>query len=313
MPHIVKLGHTAPATEQGVSVPPVTFSLSTPSDAVTAVQEAPTPTVVAVPRVDFVHDVRTVQAVQTGNSTAFYDEDFTVYTDDAALHAAAGTTTPLRVTADPGVGMKYTFIADPTRCGDQTVSSVVNFPPGTTEFWLRTRVRFSANWTNANPNCTSPQPDYKWLLYWLQKNVTGLKRFDLRPGTANSHWSCLPPGWPTQQNAPISVCQPGRGSPNPMPTSEIWDGQFHDLEVHIKIESGPDRSTYQWRIDSTLICNYTTGYGSNIGLAGNAIDRVNIGANRNLGATEEMYLWWEYMRIWDTDPGDMTFPPPDNY
>jgi hypothetical protein len=278
-------------------------------------QAGGTPSQVAVPVVDFTLSPQTVQADQVGGggTNPIIDIDCSSYATDAALHAAMGTVTTGNVRAEPGVGARYDFQERSTLCADQSLSSVVYLPAGTTEYWLEFKGRFSANWSNANPNCTSPQPDYKWVLMWLKNNPLGGRRFDLKVGTSNSYWSCLPPGWATYQNAPLSVCQPGRGGNNPMPTTAIWDNNWHTIQIHQKIEASPEKATYQCKIDDIDICSYSTGYSQTIGLAGNSIDYLSIGANRNLGATELMQLWWDDIKVWTADPGHMTFAPISAY
>jgi hypothetical protein len=250
---------------------------------------------------------------------AYRDYDFASYADDAALFGDITVHTQGNVHADPGVGMRYDFQPRPTHCGDQTLTSQVDLPAGTRDLWLRAVVRFSPNWTNDNPNCSSPQPDYKMILSWLKNRPKGGRRFDFKPGTANSYWSCLPPGWATYQAAPLGTCQPGRGGSAPVALSDLWDGGWHTIEIRQQITSGPDRALYQCRIDGTVLANYRTGYSEDIGLAGNSIGHIAVGANRNLGATSLMQLWWRSLTVWTDVTGapDATvfpaFPTPTQH
>jgi len=215
------------------------------------------------------------------------------------------------VHAEPGVGMRYDFQPFPTRCAGQSLVSLVKLPKQTREVWMSFRARFSSNWTNANPNCSTPSPDYKWVLGWLDRAPAGggARRFDLKAGTSNSFWSIFGPGWATKQSAPIGALQPGRGGGNPFPMSRLWDGQWHDVEIHWGLLSG-DRYVTQVRVDGTIIGNVETGMKRPIGLDARSIDHINIGANRNLGATSFMHLWWDDLTVWVSDPGWSPFPAP---
>jgi hypothetical protein len=229
--------------------------------------------------------------------------NFADFADDSLLHAFAGTQTPLNVHAEPGVGMRYDFIPRPNRCGDQALVSQVRLPEGTQQVWMRFRMRFSANWTNENPNCPSPNPDYKAVLVWLKDTDPG--RFDFKIGTSNRHWDIRVPAW-SKALSPVTVQQPGRQGSNPMSMSRIWDGQWHLVDIHFGIQGEPERAVSQVRVDGINIGSFETGFAAEVGLAGNSLASFYIGANRNLGNPDDqlMQVWWDEFRVWvDEDPG----------
>jgi hypothetical protein len=239
----------------------------------------------------------------------FYYGDFSAFTDDGSMHAHAGTTTTANVHAEPGVGMRYDFIPRPTHCGDQSLASRVSLPSGTREVWISFRIRFSANWTTVNPNCSSPAPDYKTVLTWLSdtKSTAGHDRFDLKIGQGGGNIHASVPGWPGSDNVPVSAVQQGGAR-------AMFDGQWHTVEMH-QVISGDNRATVQISIDGVVTHNYTTT--TTGGLANNSLSRINIGANRNLGATELMHVWWDDVRVWTDQTGSPSggfgFPTPTSY
>lgn len=232
--------------------------------------------------------------------------DFSSFTDDASLHAHAGTATKSNVHAEPGVGMRYDFQPMPTRCGDQSLSSTIGLPSGTKEVWIRFNIRFSGNWDTTNPNCSSPAADYKTVLTWLgdRNAVGGHERFDLKIGQGGGNIHASGPGWPAFDNVPVRVVQQGGAR-------SLFDDRWHLVEMHQKI-IGDNEILVQISIDGTVTHNYrstTTG-----GLANNWLRNVKIGANRNLGATSLMHVWWDDFEVFvGNDPGGFAFGAPANY
>ena len=234
--------------------------------------------------------------------TAHFVGDFSGVQSDAELQNMPGLTvvTTGNVHAEPGVGMRYDFQPFPTRCGDQELTSHVALPAGTKRFWLKWRARYSANWTTVNPNCASPTPDYKWILAML----SGGGRYDFKAGTGPNGW------WGTFAiaerlngiDAPLSAQQPGRGSPNPLPMPQLWDGQWHDVALEYGILPN-DRALVRARVDAVEIANYTTGGSLLAGLSSKSFTKLKLGANRNLGATELMHVWWDDVRAWSDVTG----------
>ena len=231
--------------------------------------------------------------------------DFSSFTSDAALHAHAGTTTPLNVHAEPGVGMRYDFIARPNHCNDHSLASLVSLPSGTREVWIRFRIRFSSNWTTVNSNCSSPAPDYKTILTWMDaKPPSGSRRFDFKLGKGGDQMHASVPGFAPADAVPLNVVQrPGADA--------LFDGTWHTVELHHAL-IGDDRALTQVRIDGVVTHNYDSATTS--GLASRWLQKINIGANRNLGATEPMNIWWDDFEVWvgSVDPG-FAFPSPTRY
>jgi len=232
--------------------------------------------------------------------------DFSSATSDADLQSMVTVATVNNVHAEPGVGMRYDFQPFPTRCGDQSLTSTVSLPKGTKQVWMDFRIRFSSNWTTVNPNCSSPAPDYKTVLTWLgdRKAVTGHQRFDLKLGQGGGNIHASGPGWPSRDVVPVAVVQqPGARS--------LFDGQWHRVEMHQALV-GDNEMIVQIRIDGQLTHNYRSH--TTTGLMNNWLRQVNIGANRNLGATSLMHVWWDDFQVWvgSNDPG-FGFPAPTRY
>jgi len=237
----------------------------------------------------------------------FFSADFSSARTDADLQGMVNVATQANVHADPGVGMRYDFQAFPTRCNDQTLSSNVGLPGGTQEVWLKFRVRFSSNWRNDNPNCSSPTPAYKTVFADLNQKFA-IQRFELVSGAQNQFMHAAGPGWPTLDNVPVSVVR-GVGRIGGL---YLYDGQWHDVEIHFAILPG-DRALVQVRIDGTVSHNYDTSH-SQSGLSSRTMTKIRIGANRNLGAVQLMNVWWDDFQIWvgNTNPG-FGFPSPTSY
>ena len=234
--------------------------------------------------------------------------DFSAVADDAELGTLIDVRTPDNVHAQRGVGMRYDFIARPNHCNDQSLSSVVGAPTGTKEVWMRFRIRFSNNWSTVNSNCgLANTSDYKTVLTWLDKFPSGggERRFDFKSGHDVDELMATVPGYPTQDVVPMNVIQLGGQS------SRLYDGQWHVVEIHQAL-LGDDRAMVQIRIDNTVVYNYDTKTAT--GLTPRWIRRINIGANRNVGATSLMHVWWDDFEIWvgSTNPG-FTFPSPTRY
>ncbi len=140
----------APPPPQQVEVPVVNFDLLAKND-LSIDQITNPPVFVAVPVVEFCAGAQFITADQVGGGPGgpgdpgtsvppLYYGDFQKYVNDANLHAAAGTTTTGNVHAEPGVGMRYDFTPQPTRCNDQSLASVRNLPTGTQEISLKTNI-----------------------------------------------------------------------------------------------------------------------------------------------------------------------------
>ncbi|MDH3735060.1 MAG: Ig-like domain-containing protein [Gemmatimonadota bacterium] len=232
--------------------------------------------------------------------------DFSAVLDDAELGALVDLRTPANIHAQRGVGMRYDFIARPDHCNDHTLASVVDLPTGTKEVWIRFRIRFSGNWTTVNPNCSSGAPGYKNVITWLDKKpFEGEGRFDLkqRPDRLDG----TPPGWATAQVVPFTVV---RGS-GVRSDELLWDDRWHRVEMHQEL-IGDDEALVQIRIDGQITHNYRTT--TTRGLISRWLTRINIGANRNLGATQLMRIWWDDLEIFvGDDPGGFDFPNPTVY
>jgi len=228
--------------------------------------------------------------------------DFSEVQNDAELAALVQLKTPANVHAEPGVGMRYDFQPRPERCGDQTLASIVHLAAGTRDLWAQFRVRFSSNWTEKNPGCSSPAPGYKMLISWLGDRAavtSGHELFDVRHREDTQIHASVP-GFSSADAVPLSIVQR-------TDLIGLADGNWHEIRVHQQL-IGDNEALFQLEIDGVVTHNYRTRTTS--GLGSNWISQINLGANRNLGAVELMHIWWDDFRVWPADPG-MAFPAPD--
>jgi len=232
-------------------------------------------------------------------------DDFTTFTDWTAFVAGTSCITNVpelpardRIDIDAN-GLRYRYKALPSRCGDQFVGvpARVDLPTGIHEVWIQWTGIFSANWTNVNAGCQSPAPDFKYVLVWSQKNsvACGARRADFKMGQGNNnrniHASTI--GFSACDEVPINddgtvrtVREPGAAA--------LFDGQPHLYRISFKILGGGLYEVFA-AIDDRITHQYVTRSLTDETLRW---DKIVLGANRNLGAVEEMQLWWKDMTIW---------------
>ena len=253
-----------------------------------------------------------------------YDVDYTQFTEWNGFLAAApfANTAGLenagrhRVNVERGPngegfdgrGMWYRFPARPNRCNDQIVGqATINLPAGTRHLWIELDATFSANYTNVNPNCSRPAPDYKFVLPWFAEEVTcGHPRATLNMGTGGSTGSGV---WAAAAGHPQCdeiVNNPGGtmgGAVDPQypPNTvnnpialEYFDGQPHTYRAHWSNQGGGDWRVYV-EIDGVVTHDYVT---DTTPPQDYTFDYIMLGSNRNLGATEDMYLIWHRVKVW---------------
>lgn len=238
-----------------------------------------------------------------------YAADLSAIASDADLAQLIDVATPGNIHADPSRGMRYDFQSFPNRCGDQSLTSRIGLPAGTREIWVRFRIRFSTNWKTENANCESPDPDYKTLLTWVANQGAlegGTGRFDFNTGSVHGddiHASV--PGYPQHDAVGLNVVrQPGS-------KSLLYDGRWHTVEIHQAV-IGDNEAVFQVRIDNELTHNYRTETAK--GLFSVWLSRINLGSNRNLGATSLMRVWWDDVEVYvGDDPGGFDFPEPTSH
>ena len=192
-------------------------------------------------------------------------------------------------------GLMYRFRALPDRCGDQIVGqATIPLPSGTREVWMEWDAVFSANFRTENPNCSSPAPDFKYVLVWLDDDVTcGNRRGELKMGTLGGQISAATIGFPqcdevevNSDGSTATVRQPGARS--------FFDGEPHHYRFALRM-LGVSRYSVYLDIDGVVKHDYVT---TSIPDDGLAWDRIFLGSNRNLGATSDMFLHWRNMKVW---------------
>jgi len=237
--------------------------------------------------------------------TLLCDDDFTSYPDWAAF---TGSTTCISNTPElpsrdrmdiDARGLRYHYAARPGRCGDQFVGvpARITLPGDVHEVWLEWTGTFSANWTNRNDGCQAPGPDFKLVLVWTQKEkvACGVSRADFKMGQGASesviHASTI--GFASCDDVPVNddgtpgtVREPGAAA--------YFDGKPHRYRLAFKILGDGWYEVFA-AIDDRITHQYVTKSLEDESLRW---DKIVLGANRNLGAVEDMDLWWSDVRVW---------------
>jgi hypothetical protein len=200
-------------------------------------------------------------------------------------------------------GLMYRFIPRPQDCADQSLVTYLNFSSlALEEIWVEAQIVFSSNWTTANSFCApnGGGEDYKTLLtyFWPGQKY----RFDYRVGTKLSRIHHAGSAFPNPSLVPINVAQ----SSSPVRATDLWDGQPHVHRIHLKqlVEGSTYKEIMQAMVDGQVTHSY-----KDLGIPARTnefMGRIKIGANRNYGAEEEMYVHWQHIYLYDTDPGWFT-------
>ena len=206
-----------------------------------------------------------------------------------------------------GQGLWYRFRARPEHCSDHIVGQAsIPLPSGTREVWVEWAADFSANFDTRNSNCTSPEPDYKFLLLWLNKSPErGNRRAEVKMGTRGPHLAAATVGYPPADDVPIhpgSNLVSGDDSTAKYPPETVYnpvaqqylDGQTHVYRAYFAILGEAKYGVYV-EVDGVVTHRYVTNSVPDEGLF---FDSVMLGSNRNLGAEEDMYLTWKNVEVW---------------
>lgn len=149
---------------------------------------------------------------------------------------------------------------------------------------------FSNNYSTVNPNCAGQgSPDFKYVLVWTSGQATNW-RADLKmgQGSSGSQIVASAPGYPQHDDAPVN------GTVRVGDARTYFDGQPHHYRVAFRMLGSSQYEVYV-EIDGVVTHNYVT---NSITDAGLTFRNIMLGSNRNLGATEDMFLWWRTMKVW---------------
>lgn len=202
-------------------------------------------------------------------------------------------------------GLMYRYQAKPLDCVDQSLTTHANFGNlgGFYDLWCEADVVFSSNWTTANANCTNVNPDHKFIFAWPlpQSQVTsGSKRGEFKVGVGvNSFHITGMGGVSLATKVPKSVYQVN----SPIAAPSIWDQQTHRVRCRFTLinNNGRWEDVCQSSVDGQILHSFRGIANQNIGTA--TYKRMYLGSNRNTGATEEMYVWWQSFYVFVSDPG----------
>lgn len=238
-------------------------------------------------------------------------QDFTTLTNLSQLDSHFQIQNAGNILLDPGLGLLYRFVAKPTSCSDQSLTTYANFPLRK-EIWIDAWCTFSANWSTHNPNCGVGGEDYKHFLTYLQPG--NQYRMDWKVGTKITALHQSGTAFAGQQLAPLNVIQ--RSSPINAPM--LWDGLPHRYRLHYKLytvpgDAHPDKELQQAMVDSTVTHSFIDRCNSAVSPSALSYGRTKMGANRNQGASEEMYVWYHQFYVYDSDPGWFSGVPITDY
>jgi hypothetical protein len=211
------------------------------------------------------------------------------------------------------VGLIYRFLDIADRpghavCADHSLTTVCQFggTGGFLEVWIESTIRFSSNWTTANDACPTFNPDYKTILTFPLPSVSGNQRSDFRIGNALNKILCYGMGGTSlSTGVPKNVYT----TSVPVNATTLWDEQPHVCRVHLKLEQDAGQSN-QWEdvvqcmIDGQVTQSFRGRSNQNLGTS--RYKRCSLGANRNMAAPEEMYVWWHSFYVYTSDPGWFT-------
>lgn len=241
-------------------------------------------------------------------SGAVAGQDFLPLTDISQLAAGfnGGQLGGPNVFIDPGQGVAVRFPALPLRCGDQSIGFFLNFA-GWPTVWVEYDFVFPTNWTTSNPNCSSPQPDYKHLFFIPKPGPPPGSRYraDFKTGVGGSGNAIafISTGYPAYTSAPSG------GAPThvstPVNAIELRDGLPHRYRYRYSFyeEGGAIKEIMQSSIDDQLMFSYKDfGNPAFVGL-GSTVKQLKLGSNRNLGAVEEMITHWRNIWVYATNQG----------
>ena len=248
--------------------------------------------------------------VQTGSylwdplGTVVCEEDFARFTDwTAFLHGTRCVFGNLKQLDNWGrnnididsLGLMYRFREQVTRCGDQIVGQATVRPPGDArEVWIEWTNVWSTNYTNINPNCgKAPSPGYKHVLVWVDPATgCGERRFGLVE-IGDHRLESYAPGFPQCDDVGVNPDGSLKTVRHAFPV-DLYDGQPHTFRWHFAI-LGNDRYRIYLEVDGHVTHDYVTVGRDDTEMK---LDRIMFGSNRNVGATEDMFMWWRSLKIW---------------
>lgn len=161
----------------------------------------------------------------------------------------------------------------------------IALPPGTTELWLETAVRFDADFSfggGAGWGCSSA-PEQKLFLFGVSG---GTGRFNLE--CTDGQWVF---GYPGGETASVIA--------SPDPSAVLFDGNFHIVRFHLRLGAGgTGRAAYS--IDGSLYADL-----DGVTIDRTAITTASLNETRNQGAPKDQAM---HIGIWNAyvngnDPG----------
>ena len=195
-------------------------------------------------------------------------------------------------------GLMYRVRAEPLRCGDQIVGqATIPLQTATRQIWIEFTNKWSSNYTNVNSNCSTPLPDYKHVLFWFTsgQKACGHVRSDFKTGIGSGggliHHSA--PGFPQCDDVVVNP-NGSTATVRHQGAHALYDGNWHTFRLYTAM-LGSGRYQVYTEVDGLVVHDYVTTSVNDPALT---FGKVMLGSNRNLGATEDMFLWWRSVKIW---------------
>ncbi|MFC1648655.1 hypothetical protein ACFL1B_04310 [Nanoarchaeota archaeon] len=158
-------------------------------------------------------------------------------------------------------------------------------PQTSREIWQETYIKFDSHWKTDFGG--SGNPDHKTFFFFGPNSVP---RWELKFGVYGGSLVCFSSdeGIPPTTN-------------NPNHDTEVWDGEWHQVRVHIDMGSGGSTSAYEMWFDGVKRCGSTslpTYLPSSY-----YWEKISLGRNLNQQATPDQKVWYGKTSVWTQDPG----------
>jgi hypothetical protein len=152
------------------------------------------------------------------------------------------------------------------------------------EIWQETYIKFSSNWKTDFGG--SGNPDHK-TFFWMDRESS--VRWELKFGVYGSSLVCFSSaeGTPRTTNSPNL-------------DTEVWDGEWHQVRVHVDMGSGGNTAAYEMWFDGVKRCGSTSLQALSQSIYWN---KTSLGRNLNQRPNQNQTVWYGRTRVWISDPG----------
>lgn len=194
-------------------------------------------------------------------------------------------------------GLKYHFIQKDVCKNGNSLTTLLNYLGGR-RIHIDCEAVFSSNWRNDHPVLGCSNGDYKFILNYLKPASASLPagRADLRIGTNDTRIALTGMGGVTlNTGVPKAVW----GATSPISPFALYDDLPHryQLSEELVFEDGVWKDVLKLKIDGVQTHSFKGFTNGDVGAG--VYKQLKLGANRNIGAWESMYLHWLQFYLWD--------------